>query len=71
MGLQVGAAYSTAYAYHDLSRYSEAIELLQKNIDLLAGELTRERFGFPNLPSVSSRNLFAWCRAWQGDFAGA
>ena len=69
VGLQVAAAYSTAYAYHDLARYPEAIELLQGNINLLAGELTRERFGFPNLPSVSSRNLFAWCRAWQGDFA--
>ena len=69
MGLQVAAAYSTAYAYHDLSRYPEAIELLQKNIDILTGELMRERFGFPQLPSVSSRNLLAWCRAWQGDFA--
>jgi tetratricopeptide (TPR) repeat protein len=71
VGLQVVANFAVAFAYHDQSVYSPAIELLQRNIALLEGDLIRERFGQPFLPSVSSRTLLAYCLSWQGEFPEA
>jgi tetratricopeptide (TPR) repeat protein len=69
--LQVVANYVVAYAYHDLSIYGPAIDLLRRNIALLEGDLIRERFGQPQLPSVRSRTALAFCLSWQGEFTEA
>lgn len=71
VALQAVANHTVAFAYHDLSRYGPAIDLLRHNLALLEGDLTRERLGQPYLPSVSSRTLLAWCLSWQGEFAEA
>ena len=71
VALQAVANYTVAYAYHDLSIYGPAIELLRHNLALLEGDLTRERLGQPFLPSVSSRTALAFCLGWQGEFPEA
>jgi tetratricopeptide (TPR) repeat protein len=40
-------------------------------VTLLEGQLVRERFGLPYLPSVFSRTWLAWCLAELGSFAEA
>jgi tetratricopeptide (TPR) repeat protein len=69
--LQVMAGLVAGQTYHDLADFRRAIELFERNLALLGGELVRERFGLPTLPSVHSRGLLAWCFAWQGNFAPA
>jgi tetratricopeptide (TPR) repeat protein len=69
--LQVVANFTVAFAYHDLSVYGPAIELLRRNLALLEGDLIRERLGQPFLPSVQSRRALAWCLGWQGEFTEA
>ena len=71
MALQAVANFTVAFAYHDLSAYGPAIELLRHNLALLEGDLTRERLGQPVLPSVQSRTALAWCLGWQGEFPEA
>jgi class 3 adenylate cyclase/tetratricopeptide (TPR) repeat protein len=71
VALQVVANFVVAFAYHDQSVYGPAIELLRRNLALLEGDLIRERFGQPFLPSVSSRTLLAYCLSWQGEFPEA
>ena len=66
--LQVVANQVVAQTYHDLAEYTPAIELFQQNLTLLSGNLVSERFGLPVFPSVASRNVNAWCLAWQGRF---
>jgi hypothetical protein len=38
---------------------------------MLEGDLIRERFGQPQLPSVRSRTALAFCLSWQGEFTEA
>ena len=71
VALQAVANYTVAFAYHDLSAYGPAIELLRHNLALLEGDLMRERLGEPLLPSVQSRTALAWCLSWQGEFPEA
>jgi tetratricopeptide (TPR) repeat protein len=69
--LEVLANQMTAQTYHDRAEYRLAIDLFSRNVTLLSGDLTGERFGLPTLPSVHSRAILAWCYAWQGKFAQA
>jgi len=71
LALEVVANYVVAYAYHDLSIYRPAIDLLRRNIALLEGDMIRERFGQPILPAVQSRAALAYCLSWQGEFIEA
>ena len=71
LALQIIANHIVAYAYHDLSDYRPAMDLLRQNIALLEGDLIGERFGQPRLPAVESRRALAWCLSWQGAFAEA
>jgi class 3 adenylate cyclase/tetratricopeptide (TPR) repeat protein len=71
VALQAVANYTVAFAYHDLSVYGPAIDLLRQNLALLEGDLIRERLGQTSLPSVSSRVALAWCLGWQGEFGEA
>jgi class 3 adenylate cyclase/tetratricopeptide (TPR) repeat protein len=71
VALQAVANFTVAFAYHDLSVYGPAIELLRHNLALLEGDLRCERLGQPVLPSVQSRVALAWCLSWQGEFPEA
>jgi tetratricopeptide (TPR) repeat protein len=68
VALQIQAAYYLGLAYHLLGDYRQAVELLGKNVAALEGELARERFGLPYLPSVFSRTWLVWCLAELGAF---
>jgi class 3 adenylate cyclase/tetratricopeptide (TPR) repeat protein len=48
--------------------YREAAVLARRNIELLHGDLLRERFDMALLPSVYSRTVLAWCLAELGEF---
>jgi tetratricopeptide (TPR) repeat protein len=71
LALHVIANHIVGYAYHDLSDYRPATDLLRQNIALLEGDLIGERFGQPRLPSEQSRSSLALCLGWQGTFAEA
>jgi predicted ATPase len=71
LALHVIANHIVGYAYHDLSNYRPAMDLLRQNIALLEGDLIGERFGQPRLPAVESRCSLALCLGWQGAFAEA
>jgi tetratricopeptide (TPR) repeat protein len=71
VALRVQAAYYLGLAYHLLGDLHQAVEALGRNVTALEGELVRERFGLPYLPSVFSRTWLAWCLAELGSFAEA
>jgi class 3 adenylate cyclase/tetratricopeptide (TPR) repeat protein len=68
VALQIQAAYYLGLAYHLLGHYRQAVELLERNVTALEGELIHERFGLPYLPSVFSRTWLVWCLAEFGAF---
>jgi class 3 adenylate cyclase/tetratricopeptide (TPR) repeat protein len=55
--------------YSELGNYKQAVELLQKTVDALAGDLICERLGQTALPAVFARARLAVCFAEQGEFA--
>jgi tetratricopeptide (TPR) repeat protein len=67
--LQIVAHYSLGRVYFDLGNYHQAVELYRKNVTLLTGDLSRERFGMTALPSVSSRVELSEALAELGEFA--
>jgi class 3 adenylate cyclase/tetratricopeptide (TPR) repeat protein len=58
-------------AYHSLGEYSKAVEVLERNVTLLDGDLRRELFGLAGFPSVFSRVWLTFCLAEQGEFEQA
>jgi tetratricopeptide (TPR) repeat protein len=66
VALQVMARHFLGVAYHVLGEHRRAIGLLRSNVESLAGDLLRERFG--GLPSVLSRAWLARCLAELGAF---
>jgi tetratricopeptide (TPR) repeat protein len=48
--------------------YRPAASLFARNVAMLSGELSRERFGSPQPPSVHVRTCLVWCLAELGDF---
>jgi class 3 adenylate cyclase/tetratricopeptide (TPR) repeat protein len=71
VALEVQAAYYLGLAYHLLGDLRQAVEALGRNVTFLEGQMVRERFGLPYLPSVFSRTWLAWCLAELGSFAEA
>jgi tetratricopeptide (TPR) repeat protein len=59
------------HAYHSLGDYRRALECFGRNVATLQGEVVRERFGLPFLPSVDSRVWLVRCFAELGEFAEA
>jgi class 3 adenylate cyclase/tetratricopeptide (TPR) repeat protein len=62
------------YAFHVTGAYREAAVVLRRNIEVLAGDRIRERFGlpiFPAFPAVTSRERLARCLAELGEFPEA
>jgi tetratricopeptide (TPR) repeat protein len=58
-------------ACHTLGNYRQALELLRGNVESLAGDLVRERFGMIGLPAVASRAWLSRCLAELGAFPEA
>jgi tetratricopeptide (TPR) repeat protein len=68
LALRVSAQYYLGLAFMALGRYTSAMEVLDRNLDVLQGDLLRERFGMTGLPSVFCRTWWAWCAAETGRF---
>ena len=66
--LQVMAHHYLGVAYHTLGDHRRAMGLLRSNVESLAGDLLRERFGLTGLPAVLSRAWLARCLAELGAF---
>ena len=66
--LQVMAHHFLGVAYHVLGDHRRAMGLLRSNVESLAGDLLRERFGLTGLPAVLSRAWLARCLAELGAF---
>ena len=66
--LQVMAHHFLGVAYHALGDHRRAMGLLRSNVESLAGDLIRERFGLPGLPAVISRAWLARCLTELGAF---
>jgi hypothetical protein len=56
-------------AYHALGDHRRALGVLQRNVEALAGELSRESFGLVGYPAVNSRAWFVRCLAELGAFS--
>jgi tetratricopeptide (TPR) repeat protein len=69
--LRVATHIYLAHAYHNLGQYRSAIELLRRNVELLAGELSRERLDLPYVAAVHSRTWLVLCLAELGEFVEA
>ncbi len=69
--LRIEANFHLGLAYHCLGDYRRALECFGRNVASLQGELVRERFGLPALPSVTSRGYSGRCFAELGEFAEA
>ena len=66
--LQVMAHHYLGVAYHVLGDHRRAMGLLRSNVESLAGDLLRERFGLTGLPAVLSRAWLVRCLAELGAF---
>ena len=66
--LQVMAQHFLGVAYHVLGDHRRAMGLLRSNVESLAGDLLRERFGLTGLPAVLSRAWLVRCLAELGAF---
>src|SRR5499427_7064942 len=69
--LQVAARYYLGLAYHQFGDFAHAIECFRTNVDVLKGDLSRERFGMPGLPALLSRGRLIHSLADVGEFAEA
>jgi tetratricopeptide (TPR) repeat protein len=67
--LQIMAHYSLGGVHSALGNFHQAAELLRKNVTLLQGNLSRERFGLTGLASVSSIGWLSEPLAELGEFA--
>ncbi|HEY3066955.1 MAG TPA: sigma 54-interacting transcriptional regulator [Methylomirabilota bacterium] len=68
-GLKVSTRTYLGQAYYARGEYRRATEFFRMNVDLLADDLARERFGLPQFPSIHSRTCLVWCLAELGEFA--
>ena len=66
--LQVMAQHVLGAVYHILGDHHRAMGLLRSNVELLEGDLIRERFGMIGLPAVLSRAWLVRCLAELGAF---
>jgi class 3 adenylate cyclase/tetratricopeptide (TPR) repeat protein len=66
--LQIMAHHFLGRAYHFLGDHGRAMEFLRRNVESLAGELLRERFGMTGPPAVVGRAWLVRCLAELGAF---
>ncbi len=70
-GDTVRTNYRLGQIYYSLGDYSSAAEALKRNVELLEGDLRRERFGLAGLPAVLSGSWLALCLVELGRFEEA
>lgn len=68
LGLEVVTNFRLGQAHFGLGEYRQAIDVLKRTIEQLQGELIRERFGLPVIPSATCRTWVGMCLAYLGDF---
>jgi tetratricopeptide (TPR) repeat protein len=68
VALQLLAHHYLGVAYYFLGDYQQAMGLLRRNVESLAGDLIGERFGLTALPAVVSRAWLVRCLAELGVF---
>jgi tetratricopeptide (TPR) repeat protein len=66
--LQVMAHHFLGRAYHFLGDHGRAMGFLRRNVESLAGDLLRERFGMTGPPAVAGRAWLVRCLAELGAF---
>ncbi len=71
LSLEVLARVRLASALSSIGDFRRAVDIFQRNIERLDGDLRHERFGIPGLPSVTSRSWMGQCLAVLGDFRAA
>jgi class 3 adenylate cyclase/tetratricopeptide (TPR) repeat protein len=71
LGLEVVTNFRLGQAHFALGEYRRAIDVLRQTIEPLQGELIRERFGLPVIPSANCRTWVAMCLANLGEFGAA
>jgi class 3 adenylate cyclase/tetratricopeptide (TPR) repeat protein len=69
--LRLEMAYRIAQPYYQLARYSDAIELLEAAVKLIAPAETNSRFGMSAIPLVVCRTWLTLCYAELGKFSRA
>lgn len=69
--LEALANFRLGQVYDSMGEYRRAIDIFTQTVKGLEGELVRERFGLPDLPSVTCRDNMGGCLAQLGDFAAA
>ena len=67
-GLKVASESYLGYAFHALGDYRHGIEVLNRVISRLDGELARDRLGTHGVPSVLCRTWLAFCHLELGEF---
>ncbi len=67
--LRVATNFRLGRAYHSRGDYRQAMDFFRRNVASLEGDLIRERFAQPFLPSVDSRASLVRCLAELGEFA--
>jgi DNA-binding NtrC family response regulator/tetratricopeptide (TPR) repeat protein len=69
VGLRATARTPLAHACREVGDCRRAIRLLQEAIDMLTGDLLRQRLGQGMPPAIYARNMAAICHAELGQFA--
>jgi class 3 adenylate cyclase/tetratricopeptide (TPR) repeat protein len=67
--IEVLTNFYRGHAYHDLGNYAQATKHLRKNLEILQGDLARERFGLLAPASIASTTWMIRSLAETGEFA--
>jgi class 3 adenylate cyclase/tetratricopeptide (TPR) repeat protein len=67
--LEVIANFALGVVYHSLGEYAQAMKVLERGVESVQGDLSRERFGLAGLPSVFFRIWLIQCHTERGEFA--
>jgi tetratricopeptide (TPR) repeat protein len=67
--VQVNVQSNLSVAYYAAGDFRQALDISQRMIAVLTGELLSERFGLSSFPGLLGRGHGAWCLAELGDFA--
>jgi class 3 adenylate cyclase/tetratricopeptide (TPR) repeat protein len=67
--VQINAQNNLSVAYYAAGDYRQVLDVAQRTIAVLTGELLAERFGLPICPGLVGRGYVAMCLAELGDFA--
>jgi tetratricopeptide (TPR) repeat protein len=67
--VQMNAQNNLTVAYYAAGDYRQVLDVAQRTVAVLTGELLSERFGLPICPGLLGRGYVAMCLAELGDFA--